>query len=72
MVSQHDAWFGVPGSSTNENVIHSICLVTSKDHLIDRSCEFISGSSSQFVTTLTSFVTTDIVIAEIKSSEFVT
>ena len=58
MVSQHDAWFGVPGSSTNGNVIHSIC--------------HISGSSSQFVTTLTSFVATDIVIAEVKSSEFVT
>ena len=72
MVSQHDAWFGVSGSSTNGNVMHAIYPVTSKDYLIDGSCEFIDGSSSQYVTTLTSFVAIGIVIAEIKSSEFVT
>lgn len=65
MVSQHDAWFGVPGSSTNENVIHSICLVTSKDHLIERSCEFMGGSTLCYAITLISLVTVSIMMVEI-------
>ena len=72
MISQDLTWFGVHGFLASGNVMYSVCFVTSKDHLIEGSCEFRDGSSSQYVTTLTSLVTIDIVIVEIKCAEFVT
>ena len=34
--------------------MYLICHVTSQDHLIEGSCKFMGGSSSLYVTTLTS------------------
>ena len=45
--------------------IDLVCDVTSQYHLIEGSCEFLSGTSSQYVTTLTSLVTIDIAKVEI-------
>ena len=43
----------------------SNCHVTSHDHLIEGSCEFMGGSSLQYITTLISLVTISIVIVEV-------
>ena len=42
-----------------------ICQVTSTDHLTEESCKFMGGSSSRYVTTLTSLMTISIVIVHI-------
>ena len=43
------------------DIIDLICDMIPRGHLIEGSCEFLGGSSSRFVITLTSFVTMDIV-----------
>ena len=45
--------------------MYLICRVTSYDHLIEGSYEFMGGSSSRYVTNLKSLVTRGIVILEI-------
>ena len=37
--------------------MYSICQVAAKDHLIEGSFKFLGGSSSWYITTLTSLVT---------------
>ena len=45
--------------------MYSICHATLQDYLIEGSFEFMSGSSSQYVTRLKSLVTICTVIVEI-------
>ena len=52
--------------------MHLICLMTSQDNLTEGSCEFMVGGSIQCVTTLTRFVTIDIMIVGIYCFQFVT
>ena len=47
--------------------MYLICHLTSQDHLIEESFEFLCGRSSQYDTILTGLVTTGIVIVEIES-----
>ena len=43
-----------------------ICHVTKQSHVIEGTCNFMSGNSSRYVTTLLSLVAIDIVEAEIR------
>ena len=59
----------VEGSESNikkKNVMHSICHVTSQEHITEGSCDFVGGKSLQYVTALISFVTIGITIVEIQ------
>ena len=56
-VSQWLAEIADHGSSASGDIMFLLCHVTSQDHVIKESCEFIGRSSSWYVTTLTSLVT---------------
>ena len=62
---QHRTWFGVHGSSANEDIINLICHVASYDLFIEVSYEFMGRSSLRYVTILMTLVTISIVIVEI-------
>ena len=65
MVILHLAMFGSHWSSTSEDIKYLICYVTSQNHLIEGSCNFMSVSSSCHVTTLPCLVALGIVLVEI-------
>ena len=65
MVSHHLAMFGNLWSVTNEDLKYLICHVTSQNHMIEGSVNFMSGRSSSYVTTLPRFLAIGIVVAEI-------
>ena len=46
--------------------MYLICHLTSHDHLIEGSCAVLDGSFLQYVTTLISHVTINIVIVELE------
>ena len=52
-------------SSTIGDVTYLICQVTSKDHVIEESCDFLSGRSSLYDFTLPSLVAIRTVVGEI-------
>ena len=45
--------------------MYLICQVASRDHLIEKACEFMGGNSLPYLTTLVSLVTISIVMIEI-------
>ena len=57
--------FGFHGSSVGGDTVYSICQMTSHNHIIEVSSEFMSWGSLRYVTTLISLVTISIVVAEI-------
>ena len=65
LISQHFAWFCVHWFSAGRDTMYLIYHVTSHDHLIERSCEFMTQSSLWYVTAVISLVTISIVISEI-------
>ena len=52
LVSHHHEMFGGQCSSTSGDITDSIYHVTSQDHVIERSSNFVSESSSLYVATL--------------------
>ena len=50
--------------------MYLICHVTSHEHLIEGSCEFMGGSSLQYITILINLAAINIVILEV-SFQFV-
>ena len=61
----HFTMFGGNCSSGSGVIRHLVSHVTSKEHVIEGSCNFISGSSSLYVTTLSSMVAIDIAVEKI-------
>ena len=51
--------------SHNLAIQYLICPVTSQNHVIEGSCNFLNESSSWFVNTMPSLLIIDIVVAEI-------
>ena len=49
--SQHLSIFGGHWSSTSKDIKHLIWRVTSQNHVIERSCNVMGGSSSLYITT---------------------
>ena len=45
MESHHFPMFGGYWSSVNGDIKYLLCYVTSQNHLIEGSCDFLSGSS---------------------------
>ena len=62
--SHHLAMFGGHWSSASGDIKYLICHVTSQNHVIERSSNFMSESSSWHVTTLPSLVPIGIVAVE--------
>ena len=58
--------FGEHWSSATGDIKYLICQVTSQDHVIEESCDFMSGSSSLFDTTLPSLLDIRTVMAEMQ------
>ena len=65
MVSHHLAMFGGRWSSSNGDINYFICHVTSQNHVIERSSNFLSWSSLCHVTTLPNLVARGIVVVEV-------
>ena len=59
-------------SSASEYIKYLICHVTSKNHVTEELWNFLSGSSSWYVTSLSCLVAIDIVVVEIKCFYFLT
>ena len=51
-MSQHFAMFGVPWFSASGDIKHLICQMISKNHVIQRSSNFMIESFLWYVTTL--------------------
>ena len=66
------AIFGGNLLSASGDIKYSICHVTSQNYVIEGSSNFMSGSSSWYVTTLTRLVAIGIVLVQIKGFYFVT
>ena len=66
MVSHHFVMFGGHWPGAIRDVTHLICHVTSENHVIERFCDFVSGSSSSslHVTTKPSLVAIDVDVVE--------
>ena len=71
-VSYHPAIFGGHWSSASGDMKYSIGHMTSKNNVIEGSCNFMSESSSFYATTLSSLVAIGIVIVETMCFKFVT
>ena len=65
MVSHHLAMFGGHWSSASGDVKYLTCHVTLKNYVIEGSVNFVSGSSSWYITTLPSLVATGIIAVQI-------
>ena len=65
MVSHHLARFGGDWSCGSGGIAYLICNVTSQDHVTDRSCDVMGGTSSLSVINLPHLVALGIVVAEI-------
>ena len=65
MMSHHLAMFGGHWFNAKGDMKHLICHVTSKNHVIGRSSNFMSGTSSWYVTTLPSLVVIGVVIVKV-------
>ena len=65
MVSHHLAMFGGHWSSASGDVKYLTCHVTLQNYVIEGSVNFVSGSSSWYITTLPSLVATGIVAVQI-------
>ena len=64
LVSHHHAMVGGQSSSTRD-ITDPTYHVTSQDHVIEGSRNFVSETSSLYVTTLPSLVTIGIVVVEV-------
>ena len=64
-ISNHLAMFGGHQSSANEYIKYLICHVTSQNHVIEGSCNFMSGSSLLYVTTRPSLLGVGSVVVKI-------
>ena len=64
MVTHHFAMFGGHWSSANGDVKYLICHVTSQNHVIGGSSNFMSWTSSWYVTNLPSLAARGIVVIE--------
>ena len=51
-VIHHLAMFGGYWNSASESTKYSICHVATQNHMIEGSCNFMSGNSSLYITTL--------------------
>ena len=65
MISQHLAMFAGHWSGASGNMKYLICHATSLTHVIEGLCNFMSGSSSFYVTTLPSLVVLGVAVVEI-------
>ena len=65
MVSYHFPMFGGDWSSAKVDLKYLICHVTSQNDVIDRSSNFMSGSSTWYIITLPCLVVTGNVVVKI-------
>ena len=65
MVSHHLAVFGGRWSRKSGDIRYLICKMTSKDYLMEGSCDFMSRISSCYATKLPNLVTKSIVVVKI-------
>ena len=59
-------------SGASGDMKYEICRVSSQNHVIEESCNYLSGCSSWYITTLPSLVAIGIVVVEIYCFWFVT
>ena len=64
-MSHHLAMFGEHCSNASGNIKYLTFHVTLQNHVIEGSTNFMSGSSSWYITTLPSLVVIGIVVREI-------
>ena len=65
MVSHYLAIFDDHWSSAGGDIKYLTCHVTFQNHVVEGSSNFISESSSRYITTLPSLVTLAIIVVEI-------